>query len=61
MIRTAVEKLTEDLGKAPTYNDLSDYFCLRSSAHVRYYTKKAVDAGLICIDGDRQPHWIEVV
>ena len=60
-IKAAVERLTDELGKAPTYHDLSKHFGLKSPAHVRYYIKKAVEAGLVYIDGDRQPHWIEVV
>jgi len=59
-IKEAVEVLTGELGRAPTYHDLEHYFGLRSPQHARYYIKKAVEAGLVKIDAQRQPHWLEV-
>jgi len=60
-IKDAIKKLTEQLGRAPTYHDVTDHFGLKSPQHARYYIKQAVEAGLVEIDAERQPHWLRVV
>lgn len=60
-IKEAVLALTRELGRAPTYHDVESYFGLKSPQHARYYIKKAVEAGLIKIDAERQPYWLEAV
>lgn len=60
-IKDAVKALTEQLGRAPTYHDITEHFGLRSPQHARYYIKQAAEAGLIAIDSERKPFWLRVV
>ena len=59
-IKEAVRQLTLDLGRSPTYQDLTDFFGLRSPQHARYYISKAEQSGAVRIDRQRQPHWLRV-
>ncbi len=42
----------------PTYRAISDYFKLRSASHAKYYVDKAVAAGMVTVDKERQPHYV---
>lgn len=60
-LKQAVKGLTGQLRRPPTFNEIRDFFGLRSKAHARYYVIKAVEAGALSIDDRRSPHWIEVL
>jgi DNA-directed RNA polymerase specialized sigma subunit len=60
-VKDAVKKLTRQLKRPPTFNEIQEFFELNSKAHARYYVMKGVEAGALTIDDRRSPHWIEVV
>ena len=59
-IKQAVKDLTKQLRRPPTFNEIQEFFDLRSKAHARYYVMKGVESGALSIDDRRSPHWIEV-
>tara|TARA_B100001173_G_scaffold305287_1_gene310476 strand:+ start:1285 stop:1491 length:207 start_codon:yes stop_codon:yes gene_type:complete len=60
-IRDAVVEVSRDKGRPATYEDVQHYFGMSFPQHARYYVRLAVEAGLIKVDRERQPHWLEAV